>query len=231
MFRRGLEVRAAGTTTLTVNQTITYITKTSTVFLPGPTVYATITRTGAGRQATTLKPATSTILSTSFATSTAFSTIRGEVHTITSLATKNEATTITQPASTLTSTIRSTSVSVLTEAGTTSTSYKIVSSTSYITLPVVTSTVVNDAIRVMTLITTLPASTKTIFKTQTGKAVTSSTTLPAAVSTKTTTVRCGLYCLAVNFFSQSFLLAGGLIFFSKRRLEHAAGLERLRSKV
>jgi hypothetical protein len=35
----------------------------------------------------------------------------------------------------------------------------------------------------------LPASTTTIFKTQTGKAVTSSTTLPAAVATKTTTVK------------------------------------------
>jgi hypothetical protein len=35
----------------------------------------------------------------------------------------------------------------------------------------------------------LPASTTTIFKTQSGKAVTSSTTLPAALVTKTTTVK------------------------------------------
>ncbi|OQO06498.1 hypothetical protein B0A48_08281 [Cryoendolithus antarcticus] len=187
LFRRGLEVRAAGTVTSTVFATVTAFTKTSTVSQGGSTVYATVT--SVVTVYSTPKPTTSTVFTTSYKTSTEVFTNRGNVATVTQISTKVVESTITAPVSTITSLVTSTSTITETQAATTSTSYKIISSTSTTSLPANTVTVVNSANSYVTSVTTLQASTSTVFKTSSGQASTSTVTVQGALVTKTTTVK------------------------------------------
>ncbi|KAK5691949.1 hypothetical protein LTR97_011120 [Elasticomyces elasticus] len=208
LLRRALFGRAAGTTTITVNTTLTAFPKTSTISLAGSTFYATATRTSSIFPASTLKASTSTVLSTSFATASSIVTESASAATVSSIVTKSSVVTEAQPASTITSIAYVTAYTTVSEGGSTmsslktvssvvtetepqtiSTSYKVITSTSVQTAAQQTVTFVNSADSTVRSTTTLPASTSTIFKTVTAKGSTVTSTVSGTVATKTTTVK------------------------------------------
>ncbi|KAK3637774.1 hypothetical protein LTR56_011980 [Elasticomyces elasticus] len=207
-LRRALFGRAAGTTTITVNTTLTAFPKTSTISLAGSTFYETATRTSSIFPASTLKAATSTVLSTSFATASSIVTESASAATVSSIVTKSSVVTEAQPASTITSIAYVTAYVTVSQGGSTvsslktvssvvtetqpqtiSTAYKVITSTSVQTAAQQTVTFVNSADSTVRSTTTLPASTSTIFKTVTAKGSTVTSTVSGAVATKTTTVK------------------------------------------
>ncbi|KEQ83848.1 pectin lyase-like protein [Aureobasidium pullulans EXF-150] len=208
LFRRGLEARAAGTTTIFVSTTLTSYIKTSVVTSAGSTIYTSVTSTSTIGGTSTLKAATSTILSTSYATSTDLITESAAAATTTSVILSSSATTVTAAGSTVTnlayttvySTVSlpaSTYYSVATVKSTqtvsadaaTVTSLKLVSSTTVVTAAQSTVTITNAADSTTTILTTLPASTATVYKTSSLKGSTIKVTVTPAPATKTTTVK------------------------------------------
>ncbi|CAD0039307.1 unnamed protein product [Aureobasidium pullulans] len=208
LFRRGLEARAAGTTTIFVSTTLTSYIKTSVVTSAGSTLYTSVTSTSTIGGTSTLKAATSTILSTSYATSTDLITESAAAATTTSVILSSSATTVTAAGSTVTnlayttvySTVSlpaSTYYSVATVKSTqtvsadaaTVTSLKLVSSTTVVTAAQSTVTITNAADSTTTILTTLPASTATVYKTSSLKGSTVKVTVTPAPATKTTTVK------------------------------------------
>ncbi|THZ35243.1 pectin lyase-like protein [Aureobasidium pullulans] len=208
LFRRGLEARAAGTTTIFVSTTLTSYIKTSVVTSAGSTLYTSVTSTSTIGGTSTLKAATSTILSTSYATSTDLITESAAAATTTSVILSSSATTVTAAGSTVTNlaytTVYSTvslpastyySVATLKSTQTVSadaatvTSLKLVSSTTVVTAAQSTVTITNAADSTTTILTTLPASTATVYKTSSLKGSTVKVTVTPAPATKTTTVK------------------------------------------
>ncbi|KAK3067466.1 hypothetical protein LTR53_015657 [Teratosphaeriaceae sp. CCFEE 6253] len=206
-MRRGLLARAAGTTTLTVNATITSFTKTSTISQGGSTFYATATSTSSVFATSTLKASTSTVLSTSFATASSVATESASAATVSSIVTKTSATTISQAAGTVTSTLLSTSFVTQSVGGSTVTS--LAYSTSYVTVSVAGSTItslktissvsteteaqtISTSYKVVTSTSTVTAAQQTSTVVQSaGSTVRLTTTLPASTSTSFKTVTAG----------------------------------------
>lgn len=208
LFKRGLEARAAGTTTIYLSTTVTSYIKTSTVTSAGSTIYTSLTSTSTIGKTSTLKAATSTVLSTSFATSVSLITESAAAATVTSLVLSTSVTTVTAggstvtnlaystifdtvsvPGSTYTSLATVSSVLKVSEAATTSTSFKLVSSTTVSTAPQSTVTISNIADSTITIRTTLPVSTVTVWKTASIKGSTVKVSVTPNPVTKTTTVK------------------------------------------
>ncbi|KAG9827059.1 carbohydrate esterase family 8 protein, partial [Aureobasidium melanogenum] len=208
LFRRGLEARAAGTTTIFISTTLTSFVKTSVITSAGSTIYTSVTSTSTIAPTSTLKAATSTILSTSLATSTELvtesavdatatsvilstSTITETAagNTVTSLAYSTEYDTVSLPGSTYYSIATVSSTDKVSADAVTVTSFKLASSTTVVTADQSTLTITNSADSTTTLVTTLPASTTTIVKTSSLKGSTIEVTVTPAPTTKTTTVK------------------------------------------
>ncbi|CAD0092854.1 unnamed protein product [Aureobasidium mustum] len=208
LFKRGLEARAAGTTTIFISTTLTSYVKTSVITSAGSTIYTSVTSTSTIEPTSTLKAATSTVLSTSFATSTdlvtesavaatatsiivSTSTITETIagSTVTSLAYSTEHDTVSLPGSTYYSVATISSTEKISASAATVTSFKLVSSTTVVTADQSTITITNSADSTTTIETTLPASTTTVFKTTSLKGSTIKVTVTPAPTTKTTTVK------------------------------------------
>lgn len=208
LFRRGLEARAAGTTTIFISTTLTSYVKTSIITSAGSTIYTSVTSTSTIAPTSTLKAATSTVLSTSLATSTdlvtesavvatatsiilSTSTITETVagSTVTSLAYSTEYDTVSLPGSTYYSVATISSTDKISASAATVTSFKLVSSTTVVTADQSTLTVTNSADSTTTIETTLPASNTTVVKTSSVKGSTIKVTVTPAPTTKTTTVK------------------------------------------
>ncbi|KAH0361823.1 carbohydrate esterase family 8 protein, partial [Aureobasidium melanogenum] len=208
LFRRGLEARAVGTTTVFVSTTLTSYVKTSVITSAGSTIYTSVTSTSTIAPTSTLKAATSTVLSTSLATSTELvtesaadatatsiilstSTITQTVagSTVTSLAYSTEYDTVSLPGSTYYSVATISSTEKISADAATVTSFKLVSSTIVVTADQSTLTITNSADSTTTIQTTLPASTITVVKTSSLKGSTIEVTVTPAPTTKTTTVK------------------------------------------
>ncbi|KEQ71405.1 pectin lyase-like protein [Aureobasidium namibiae CBS 147.97] len=208
LFKRGLEARAAGTTTIFVSTTVTSYIKTSVITSAGSTFYTSMTSTSTIAPTSTLKAATSTILTTSLATSTQLitesaasateistilttsvvtETVGGS--TVTSLASSTVFSTVSLPGSTFTSIVTVSSTQQISAAAATTTSYKLVSSTTVVTAAQSTVTITNSADSTTTVKTTLPASTATVYKTSSINGSTVKITVTPAPATKTTTVK------------------------------------------
>ncbi|KAG9578516.1 carbohydrate esterase family 8 protein, partial [Aureobasidium melanogenum] len=208
LFRRGLEARAAGTTTIFISTTLTSYVKTSIITSAGSTIYTSVTSTSTIAPTSTLKAATTTVLSTSFATSidlvtesavdaTATSIILSTLtitqtvagNTVTSLAYSTEYDTVSLPGSTYYSVATVSSTEKISADAATVTSFKLVSSTTVVTADQSTLTITNSADSTTTVQTTLPASTATVVKTSSLKGSTIEITVTPAPTTKTTTVK------------------------------------------
>ncbi|KAG9677434.1 carbohydrate esterase family 8 protein, partial [Aureobasidium melanogenum] len=208
LFRRGLEARAAGTTTIFISTTLTSYVKTSVITSAGSIPYTSVTSTSTIAPTSTLKAATSTVLSTSFATSTdivtesaadatatsiilSTSTTTETVAgiTVTSLTYSTEYDTVFLPGSTYYSVATISSTEKISADAATVTSFKLVSSTTVVTADQSTLTTTNSADSTTTIQTTLPASTTTIVKTSSLKGSTIEVTVTPAPTTKTTTVK------------------------------------------
>lgn len=208
LFKRGLEARAAGTTTIFVSTTVTSYIKTSVITSAGSTVYTSVTSTSTIAPTSTLKAATSTVLTTSLATSTllitesaASATETSTIlttsvvtetaggSTVTSLAYSTVFNTVSLPGSTYYSVATVSSTEQISAAAVTTTSFKLVSSTTVITAAQSTVTITNSADSTTTIKTTLPASTATVYWTSSLKGSTVKVTVTPAPATKTTTVK------------------------------------------
>jgi pectin methylesterase-like acyl-CoA thioesterase len=208
LFKRGIEARAAGTTTIFVSTTVTSYIKTSVVTSAGSTVYTSVTSTSTIAPISTLKAATSTVLSTSLATTTqlitesAASATETSVvlstsvvtetdggSTVTSLAYSTVFSTVSLPGSTYYSVATVSSTQQISASATTVTSFKLVSSTTVVTAAQSTLTVTNSADSTTTIKTTLPASTATVYKTSSLAGSTIKVSVTPSPSTKTTTVK------------------------------------------
>ncbi|CAD0110735.1 unnamed protein product [Aureobasidium uvarum] len=208
LFKRGLEARAAGTTTIYVSTTVTSYVKTSVFTSAGSTIYTSVTSTSTIAATSTLKAATSTVLSTSLATSIQVITESADAATSTSVILSTSVTTETIAGSTLTSLAYSTTFDTVSPPGstyysvatvsstesisasaTTVTSFKLVSSTTVITAEQSTLTITNSADSTTTIQTTLPASTTTVFKTSSLKGSTVKVSVTPEPTTKTTVVK------------------------------------------
>ncbi|KAI5206522.1 pectin lyase-like protein [Aureobasidium subglaciale] len=208
LFKRGLEARAAGTTTIFISTTVTSYIKTSVVTSAGSTIYTSVTSTSTIAPTSTLKTSTSTTLSTSFATSTELITESAAASTFTSVVLSTSATTESAPGSTVTSLAYTTAFSTvslpgntiysvatvsstekISAAAATVTSSKLVSRTTVVTAAQSTVTITNAADSTTTILTTLPASTVTVYKTSSLKGSTIKITVTPAPATKTTTVK------------------------------------------
>ena len=208
LFKRGLEARAAGTTTIFVSTTVTSYIKTSVITSAGSTYYTSVTSTSTIAPTSTLKAATSTILTTSLATSTQLitesaasatetstilttsvvtETVGGS--TVTSLASSTVFNTVSLPGSTFSSIVTVSSTQQISAAAATTTSYKLVSSTTVVTAAQSTVTITNAADSTTTIKTTLPASTATVYKTSSINGSTVKVIVTPAPATKTTTVK------------------------------------------
>ncbi|KAG9564195.1 carbohydrate esterase family 8 protein, partial [Aureobasidium melanogenum] len=208
LFRRDLEARAAGTTTIFISTTLTSYVKTSIITSAGSTIYTSVTSTSTIAPTSTLKAATTTVLSTSFATSidlvtesavdatatsiilstsTITQTVAG--NTVTSLAYSTEYDTVSLPGSTYYSVATVSSTEKISADAATVTSFKLVSSTTLVTADQSTLTITNSADSTTTVQTTLPASTATVVKTSSLKGSTIEITVTPAPTTKTTTVK------------------------------------------
>ncbi|KAG9945803.1 carbohydrate esterase family 8 protein, partial [Aureobasidium melanogenum] len=208
LFRRGLEARAAGTTTIFISTTLTSYIKTSVITSAGSTIFTSVTSTSTIAPTSTLKAATSTVLSTLLATSTELvtesavdatatsiilstSTITQTVagSTVTSLAYSTEYDTVSLLGSTYYSIATVSSTEKISADAATVTSFKLVSSTTVVTADQSTLTITNSADSTTTIQTTLPASTTTVGKTSSLKGSTIEVTVTPAPTTKTTTVK------------------------------------------
>jgi pectin methylesterase-like acyl-CoA thioesterase len=208
LFKRGLEARAAGTTTIFVSTTVTSYIKTSIFTSAGSTVYTSVTSTSTIAPTSTLKAATSTVLSTSLATSTELITESAasatETSTILSTSTTTESaggstvtsfaystvfSTVSLPGSTYYSVATVSSTQEISASAATVTSLKLVSSTTVVTAAQSTVTITNSADSTTTIKTTLPASTVTVYKTSSLAGSTVKVTVTPAPSTKTTVVK------------------------------------------
>jgi pectin methylesterase-like acyl-CoA thioesterase len=208
LFKRGLEARAAGTTTIFVSTTVTSYIKTSIFTSAGSTIYTSVTSTSTIAPTSTLKAATSTILSTSLATSTELITESAasatETSTILSTSTITESaggstvttfaystvfSTVSLPGSTYYSVATVSSTQQISASAATVTSLKLVSSTTVVTAAQSTVTITNSADSTTTIKTTLPASTVTVYKTSSLAGSTVKVTVTPAPSTKTTVVK------------------------------------------
>ncbi|KAI4740676.1 pectin lyase-like protein [Aureobasidium sp. EXF-12298] len=208
LFKRGLEARAAGTTTIFVSTTVTSYIKTSIITSAGSTVYTSVTSTSTIAPTSTLKAATSTVLTTSLATSTLLitesaasatetsvvlttsvvtETVGGS--TVTSLAYSTVFNTVSLPGSTYSSVATVSSTQQVSEAASTVTSFKIVSSSTVVTAAQSTVTITNSADSTTIIKTTLPASTSTVYKTSSLQGSTIKVSVTPAPATKTTTVK------------------------------------------
>ncbi|KEQ97991.1 carbohydrate esterase family 8 protein [Aureobasidium subglaciale EXF-2481] len=208
LFKRGLEARAAGTTTIFVSTTVISYIKTSVVTSAGSTIYTSLTSTSTIAPTSTVKAVTSTVLSTSFATSIDLITESAAVSTFTSVVLLTSVTTESASGSTVTSLAYSTALSTvslpgntiysvatvrsteqISAAAATVTSLKLVSSTTVVTAAQSTVTITNAADSSTTILTTLPASTTTVYKTSSLKGSTIKVTVTPAPATKTTIVK------------------------------------------
>ncbi|KAI5251701.1 pectin lyase-like protein [Aureobasidium subglaciale] len=208
LFKRGLEARAAGTTTIFVSTTVISYIKTSVVTSAGSTIYTSVTSTSTIAPTSTVKAVTSTVLSTSFATSIDLITESAAVSTFTSVVLLTSVTTESASGSTVTSLAYSTALSTvslpgntiysvatvrsteqISAAAATVTSLKLVSSTTVVTAAQSTVTITNAADSSTTILTTLPASTTTVYKTSSLKGSTIKVTVTPAPATKTTIVK------------------------------------------
>ncbi|THX03494.1 pectin lyase-like protein [Aureobasidium pullulans] len=208
LFRRGLEARAAGTTTIRVSATQTSYVTTSTITSAGLTAYTSVTSTTTIGSTTTLRAATSTTVITALATSTSFvtesaasvtavstvlstsvttQTIAADV--LTSLAYSTSTATVSIPGNTVTSVATVSSVQTISAAAVTSTSYRLVSTTTVVTAERAIVTVTNSADSTTTIITTLPTSSATVWRTSSIRGSTSYVTVTPAASTKSTTIK------------------------------------------
>ena len=167
LFRRGLEARAPGTTTITQFTTQTSFVKTSTATLTGSTSLITVISTQTATAANTQKPATSTLLVTSYATKTSTVTQSASAATVTSLAYVTSLSTVMIRGSTSTSLVYSTAYITKSQAILTITSYATKFSVSVITAPQSTITQTRSAGLTTTITAQLPASTSTVLKTVT----------------------------------------------------------------
>ncbi|KAI5271854.1 pectin lyase-like protein [Aureobasidium subglaciale] len=208
LFKRGLEARAAGSTTIFVSTTVISYIKTSVVTSAGSTIYTSVTSTSTIAPTSTVKAVTSTVLSTSFATSIDLITESAAVSTFTSMVLSTSVTTESASGSTVTSLAYSTALSTVSlpgntiysvatvrsteqtsAAAATVTSLKLVSSTTVVTAAQSTVYITNAADSTTTILTTLPASTTTVYKTSSLKGSTIKVTVTPAPATKTTIVK------------------------------------------
>ncbi|KAI4719704.1 pectin lyase-like protein [Aureobasidium sp. EXF-10727] len=208
LFKRGLEARAAGTTTIYISTTVTSYVKTSVFTSAGSTIYTSVTSTSTIAPTSTLKAATSTVLSTSLATSIQVITESADAATSTSVILSTSVTTETIAGSTVTSLAYSTAFDTVSLPGSTYysvatisstesisasaatvTSFKLVSSTTVVTADQSTLTITNSADSTTTIQTTLPASTTTVLKTSSLKGSTVKVSVTPEPTTKTTVVK------------------------------------------
>lgn len=189
LFRRGLEARAAGTTTISVFSTLTTYVKTSTASLPGATDYTTAVSTLSDLDTTTFKAQTSTIITTSFVTKTTVVTEAVSPQTVTSVATSTSTATVSMAGSTITSLAYTTSYLTISAEAVATTSFKTVSSTQVVAVPQSTVTVTQSTDSTTTITTILPASSVTIFRTSTISDAASTILVTPSPITKISTVK------------------------------------------